>query len=291
MDPVIRFRSAVALAGRFPVLAGVDLDVSRAEIVLLQGANGAGKTSILRACAGLLRVVAGEARVLGQDLVADPRPVRRRIGMLGHATALYDDLSVTDNLRFAVRAAGGRVERIAPALDRLGLVGRLPTTAVRDLSAGQRRRTALAALVARDPELWLLDEPHAGLDAEHRDLLDALMREAVGRGATVLLASHERDRAHALAGRIVTIAGGATTSTRPAGAAPPSPPPSVDGAASGTGEEAWSGTAEAWSGTAEEAWSGTVEGTSPAAVGPGRPFPPSPPLPSAPPAGAVHHVA
>ena len=258
MDPVIRFRSAVALVGRFPVLAGVDLDVTRAEIVLLQGANGAGKTSILRACAGLLRVVAGEAHVLGHDLVADPRPVRRRIGMLGHATALYDDLSVTDNLRFAVRAAGGDLGRIAPALERLGLVGRLPATAARALSAGQRRRAALAALVARDPELWLLDEPHAGLDAEHRDLLDDLMREAVERGATVVLASHERDRAHALAGRVITIAGGATSSSAPPRpAAGPATMP-ADGAAT-------------------------------AASPPDRTFPS--PLPSAPPAGAVHHVA
>jgi heme ABC exporter ATP-binding subunit CcmA len=225
MDPVIRFRSAVALVGRFPVLAGVDLDVTRAEIVLLQGANGAGKTSILRACAGLLRVVAGDAHVLGHDLVADPRPVRRRIGLLGHSTALYDDLSVVDNLRFAVRAAGGDVARIPAALDRLGLVGRLPATPVRSLSAGQRRRCALAGLLARDPELWLLDEPHAGLDAEHRDLLDTLLREAVGRGATVVLASHERDRAHALAGRIVTVSGGATVVPASVPAPVPDPAP------------------------------------------------------------------
>jgi heme ABC exporter ATP-binding subunit CcmA len=215
MEPVISFRSAVALVGRFPVLAGVDIDVDQAEIVLLEGANGAGKTSILRACAGLLRVVAGEARVLGHDLVADPRAVRRRVGLLGHATALYDDLSVTDNLRFAVRAAGGDTARIAPALARLGLDGRLPGTAVRSLSAGQRRRTALAALVARDPELWLLDEPHAGLDAEHRDLLDTLVREAAERGATVVLASHERDRATALAGRTIPVAGGAAGGRAP----------------------------------------------------------------------------
>ena len=67
--------------------------------------------------------------------------------------------------------------------------------------------------MARDPELWLLDEPHAGLDAEHRDLLDGLGREAVGRGATVVLASHEHDRADGLAGRIVTVAGGMVTAT------------------------------------------------------------------------------
>jgi heme ABC exporter ATP-binding subunit CcmA len=209
MDPVIRLRSAVALVGRFPVLAGVDLDVGASEIVLLQGANGAGKTSILRACAGLLRVVAGDAVVLGCDLTVDPKSVRRRVGLLGHTGALYDDLSVEDNLRFAVRASRGPVSSIGPALDRLGLTGRLRQARVATLSAGQRRRTAIAVLVARHPELWLLDEPHAGLDAEHRDLLDELIREAVAGGATVVLASHEQDRAHAIAHRIVTVAGGA----------------------------------------------------------------------------------
>jgi heme ABC exporter ATP-binding subunit CcmA len=216
MDLAIRFRSAVALVGRFPVLAGVDLDVATGEIVLLQGPNGAGKTSMLRACAGLVRVASGEAVVLGADLVRDPRAVRRRVGLLGHSSALYDDLTVTDNVRFAVRAAGGRTAAVAPALERLGLTGRLPATAVGNLSAGQRRRVALAALVARDPELWLLDEPHAGLDAEHRDLLDALVRDAVRRGATIVIASHERDRAHALASRIVGVAGGVVRPAAPA---------------------------------------------------------------------------
>lgn len=207
-EGVIHLRGAVALVGRFPVLAGVDLDVSAGEILLLQGPNGAGKTSLLRACAGLLRIVGGEARVLGADLVADPRAVRRRVGLLGHATGLYDDLSVLDNIRFALRAAGRRTRGADAALETLGLNGRLRTTRVGSLSAGQRRRVAIAALVARDPELWLLDEPHAGLDAEHRDLLDGLVRAAVGRGATVMLASHEADRAHALAGRVAQVAGG-----------------------------------------------------------------------------------
>ena len=200
MDPVICFRSAVAMAGRFPVLAGLDLDVAKGEIVLLQGANGAGKTSVLRACAGLLRVVGGEARVLGEDLIADPRAVRRRVGLLGHTTALYDDLTARENIRFAVRAAGAAPEGVGPAMELLGLTGRLPSTAVGALSAGQRRRVALAILVARDPELWLLDEPHAGLDAANRDLLDRLVGEAVRRGGTVVLASHEAERATA-AGR------------------------------------------------------------------------------------------
>lgn len=208
MDLAVHFRNAVALVGRFPVLAGVDLDVARGEIVLLQGANGAGKTSLLRACAGLLQVGGGEARVLGEDLVATPRAVRRRVGLLAHATGLYDDLTAAENVRFAVKAAGGDTNSVVPALERLGLTGRLPTTPVASLSAGQRRRVAIAALVARDPELWLLDEPHAGLDAENRDRLDGLVQDAVRRGATVVMASHEHDRAGALAGRVLTVAGG-----------------------------------------------------------------------------------
>lgn len=210
MDPVICFRSAVALVGRFPVLAGVDFEVAAGEIVAIAGANGAGKTSLLRACAGLLPVVGGEATVLGEDLISNPRAVRRRVGMLGHAGFLYDDLTVAENVRFAVRAARCSPDRIVPALERLGLTGRLPDTPVSALSAGQRRRASIAVLVARDPELWLLDEPHAGLDSDHRDVLDATIREASARGATVVLASHEHDRARSLAARTVTLAGGAT---------------------------------------------------------------------------------
>jgi ABC-type multidrug transport system ATPase subunit len=180
---------------------------------LVQGANGAGKTSLLRACAGLLRVATGEATVLGANLIAEPRAVRRRVGLLGHTTALYDDLTAADNVRFALRAAGGSAARAGAALERLGLTGRLASTPVVALSAGQRRRVALAALVGRDPELWLLDEPHAGLDAEHRDLLDGLVRDAAAGGATVVIASHEQERARSLAGRAVTMAGGVVTAT------------------------------------------------------------------------------
>jgi ABC-type multidrug transport system ATPase subunit len=218
MVAAVRLRSAVALLGGFPVLAGADLDLDHGEVALLQGANGAGKTSLLRTCAGLLAVVAGSAQVLGCDLTVDRRAVRRRVGLLGHASALYDDLTVEDNVRFAVRAAGVSLTAVEPALVRLGLGGRLRAVSVGRLSAGQRRRTALAALVARAPELWLLDEPHAGLDAEHRDLLDDLIRTAARGGAAILIASHEAERASALADRTLTMAGGQVT------AAPAAPP-------------------------------------------------------------------
>jgi heme ABC exporter ATP-binding subunit CcmA len=219
MEPVVQLRGAVTLLGRFPALAGIDLEVAAGEIVLLRGPNGAGKTTLLRLCAGLLPVARGEARVLGHDLVdrRQVRAVRRRVGFLGHATGLYDELTVTDNVRFWGRAAGARPEDIARALTACGLDGRLADLAVARLSAGQRRRTSLACLLARRPELWLLDEPHAGLDQDGRDLLDGLVGRAVAAGATVLLSSHELDRAEALADRVVTIVGGTTDLPRPSG--------------------------------------------------------------------------
>ncbi len=216
MEFVVHLRSAVSLLGRFPALAGVDLDVAPGEIVLVQGPNGAGKSTLLRTCAGLLPVVAGTAEVLGHDLVVDRRTVRRRVGLLGHATGLYDDLTVADNVHFWARAAGAAPADAEAAIDRAGLAGRLHDVQVARLSAGQRRRTALAVLLARRPELWLLDEPHAGLDVDGRELVDELVKGAAAAGATVLLASHDLDRATALAHRSVTISGGTIVSGAPA---------------------------------------------------------------------------
>jgi heme ABC exporter ATP-binding subunit CcmA len=221
MEPVVHLRAAVALLGRFPALAGADLDLQRGEIVLVQGPNGAGKTTLLRTCAGLLTVASGEAQVLGYDLTdaRARRTVRRRVGLLGHATGLYEDLTVDDNVRFWAKASGASDADASGALHALGLDGRLATVTVSRLSAGQRRRASIAAMIARRPEIWLLDEPHAGLDASYRDVVDDLVRRAAASGATVLIASHELERVTGLAGRVVTMAGGAMVgaeSTEPA---------------------------------------------------------------------------
>jgi heme ABC exporter ATP-binding subunit CcmA len=217
MEPVVHLRGAVTLLGRFPALAGIDLDVAAGEIVLLRGPNGAGKTTLLRTCAGLLPVARGEATVLGHDLTdrRQAREVRRRIGLLGHASGLYDELTVIDNVRFWGRAAGAADADIDAGLATCGLTGRLADVVVARLSAGQRRRASLACLLARRPELWLLDEPHAGLDAQGRDRLDQLVRDAVAAGATVVVASHDTDRAEALADRVVQLAGGTTDPAPP----------------------------------------------------------------------------
>jgi heme ABC exporter ATP-binding subunit CcmA len=204
----VRLREVVVLLGRFPALAGVDLDVGEGEIVAIEGPNGAGKSSLLRLCGGLLAVASGTAEVLGNDLTVDRAAVRRRVGMLGHDTALYDDLTVEENLNFWARAARTPQADVAGALDRLGLPGRSRLVTVGRLSAGQRRRVAIAAVLVRRPELWLLDEPHAGLDQEARGVVDALVTDAAAAGATVMLASHELDRVLPLATRTITVRGG-----------------------------------------------------------------------------------
>ena len=212
MVSIVSLQGVVALLGQFPALAGADLEVGESEIVLVQGPNGAGKSTLLRVCAGLLRIESGRAEVLGHDLVADRAAVRRSVGLLGHDTALYDDLTVEENLRFWARASRIDDEAVPAALDRLGVAERLRDVAVRNLSAGQRRRTALAAVVVRRPRLWLLDEPHSGLDQGGRDLIDQVILDAASAGATVMLASHELDRTLDLATRHLTVAGGTITS-------------------------------------------------------------------------------
>jgi heme ABC exporter ATP-binding subunit CcmA len=207
-DPVVQLVDVVAVLDRFPALAGATLTVNRGEIVLLQGSNGAGKTTLLRLCAGLLPPSRGTAIVLGLDLADQRQAVRSRIGLLGHSNGLYTDLTVDENVAFWGATVGATREEITAAVDRMGLGGRLGDVPVRKLSAGQRRRTALACLIARRAELWLLDEPHAGLDAAGRDELDTVLRAATSVGATMIVASHELDRAGALATRVVEVVGG-----------------------------------------------------------------------------------
>jgi ABC-type multidrug transport system ATPase subunit len=164
--------------------------------------------------AGLVPVASGQASVLGLDPVRFRTEVRRRVGMLAHASHLYDDLNVRENVRFAVKASGADTSRIGAACERLGLTGRLLRTGAAKLSAGQRRRVALAVLVARAPELWLLDEPHAGLDTTARSLLNQIITEATATGATVIVASHEPELVGSLANRSVTLTGGRVTGER-----------------------------------------------------------------------------
>ena len=221
MAPAISLRSAVALAGRFPVLSGVDLDLEAGSVLILLGANGAGKTSLLRLLAGLLPLAGGTGQVLGCALPLESSALRRQVGLLGHDVGLFDELLPEENLRFALRA--GRLDPAAApgALERVGIAGRTARTPLGQLSEGQRRRVGLALLAARRPRLWLLDEPHAGLDAETRQIVNELAEDAARGGATVVASSHEPDLAVPMADVVATMAGGAVASVTAGGRCEP----------------------------------------------------------------------
>ena len=207
-DSVINFVDAVAVYNGYPALAGVTLSVTRNEIVLLQGPNGAGKSTLLRACAGLMPVIRGTANVLGFDLTVDRESVRERVGLLGHQNGLFGELTIAENVSFWSTVVGASVQEQTSAMERMAIDGKLANRRVSELSAGQKRRCALACLVVRRAELWLLDEPHAGLDAMGRDEIDRIVKEAAASGATVVVASHEIERAQQLATRTVSLVAG-----------------------------------------------------------------------------------
>ncbi|MBK5287245.1 MAG: heme ABC exporter ATP-binding protein CcmA [Acidimicrobiia bacterium] len=197
----------VCLLGRFPALAGADLDVTAGEVVLVSGPNGAGKTTLLRLVAGLVAPYSGSVEVLGIDLVADRRSARRNLALVGHETYCYDDLTATENVEFFARASGRGDTDVAAALDRVALTD-AANVVHRGLSAGQRRRLALAVALVRAPSLLLLDEPHAGLDALGREVLAEVIREAPAEGRTVVMVSHELEIARPLVSREVRVEGG-----------------------------------------------------------------------------------
>ena len=224
MAPAISLQSAVAVAGRFPVLAGVDLDLDEGTICTVLGANGAGKTSLLRLLAGLMSLERGSGMVLGSDLSTQSAVVRTKVGLMGHGIGLYEELLPKENITFALRAARLDTARADKALHQVGIGGRIAKTPVGQLSAGQQRRVVLASLIARRPRLWLLDEPHASLDADARLLIGQVIEEAASGGATVVATSHEPELSVPMADTVVTMAGGVITDRRPGGRSSPGAP-------------------------------------------------------------------
>jgi len=183
---VLRVRCLECRRGERLLFAPASFAVDAGAVVWIRGANGQGKTTLLRTLAGLATPAAGTVEWAGAPALV-PRPL-----YLAHANALKDDLSVAESLRFLLHLGGGRVDTpaIDAALERFGLASRKGAL-VRTLSQGQRRRVALARLAAQRELLpWLLDEPFDALDAGGVAVLAALIGEHARRGGSVVLTSH-----------------------------------------------------------------------------------------------------
>jgi heme exporter protein A len=159
------------------------------ELLALTGRNGSGKTTLLRAVAGLVRPDAGTVRWQGADTADDPEAWRGRLAWLGHLDGLKGDLSVAENLFVAQRLRGGAADRLDGALVAFDLRS-LAARAVRTLSAGQRRRTALARIVLSAAPLWLLDEPLNALDVPAQQAFRAALQKHLAAGGLAIAATH-----------------------------------------------------------------------------------------------------
>ena len=191
--------------GRLVALAGLDLTVEAGECVALVGANGSGKSTAVRAIAGLLEPSAGTVRVCGHDPHREPdaENARAALALVPDTPLLYDDLTVRQHLEL-VTLSHGSDGPIDEWLDRLDLAARadfLP----RELSRGMRQKTMLACALVRPAQVLLLDEPVVGLDPPSQALLRAVLVERVRGGAAVLLTTHQLAWADGLADRAVLL--------------------------------------------------------------------------------------
>ncbi|CAN5689668.1 heme ABC exporter ATP-binding protein CcmA [soil metagenome] len=211
-DSAIRLLSLGKRFGPRWVLRGATFEVGRGEAVGLLGANGSGKSTILRILGTLLSPTAGSAEVDGRDIVRDAGAVRGRVGYLAHTPGLYDDLTARENLRFAADMLGLPLGAAEETLERVGLA-HVAGERVRGFSAGMQRRLALARLILRTPGILLLDEPYANLDSAGIELMNAILSGVVRDGGAALLALHELAPTRPVLDRTVTLVDGRIDAT------------------------------------------------------------------------------
>ena len=190
--PLLEITELACRRGGRKVIERLSFGLAAGELLALVGRNGSGKTTLLRALALLVRPDAGTIRWQGGDVTSEPETWRGRLAWLGHLEGLKGDLSVVENLRTAARLRGdpspdlGRVDAALAAFDLPGLADR----PVRTLSAGQRRRAALARVVLADAAVWLLDEPLNALDAPAQAAFRTALADHLAGGGLVVAATH-----------------------------------------------------------------------------------------------------
>ena len=195
--------------GEWPVLWDLDLTVPWGEILVLFGANGVGKTTLLRVLSTQAKADAGTLLVAGFNQRTRPDSVRRNLGVVGHQTFLYDDLTCRENLHYYGRLFGLKDyrTRAEEALSRLGLDHRADRR-VRTLSNGMQRRLSIARAIQHQPRLLLLDEPEAGLDRESVNMLRTLLEDWSESGRSVVMTTHDLELGLAWGHRTAVLVGG-----------------------------------------------------------------------------------
>jgi heme exporter protein A len=196
--------------GRTAALRGIDLEVAAGTSLAVLGPNGAGKTTLLRLAAGLARPSAGTLELDGRPTTH--RDSRARVGFVGHATLLYPTLTARENLLFAARLHG--VPDPGPRCDRLLAEEGLADVAGRpagDFSRGMAQRLAIARGLIHEPDLVLLDEPFTGLDRASAERLAARLARLHEGGRSVLLVTHDFERALEVSEAAVVLSGGRIT--------------------------------------------------------------------------------
>lgn len=190
--------------GDFPALREVGLEIEPGSTLALLGRNGAGKTTLLRIVAGLSRPSRGTVKILGSE--AREEATRRRIGILGHGIALYDELSAVENLTLFGRLYGlpDPVKRADRMLERVGL-GRVRDGLAREFSRGMRQRLAIGRAFLHDPEMLLLDEPFTALDDRAIAVLQSMIKDMRERGRTIVMSTHQLREALDLASHVALL--------------------------------------------------------------------------------------
>ena len=207
---MIEISGLVKTFGLRRVLRGLDLHIERGESVALLGPNGSGKTTLLRILSGLSRPSAGQVTIGGWTLPNEAAAVRAHLGVMSHQPLLYGELTAEENLRFFARLYSANPKRITLLLDRV-MLGARAHDRVSDFSRGMQQRLSIARALIHDPEVLLLDEPYTGLDVAGSALLDSLIGELRATNRTILLITHDLDRALALSDQIVILNRGKIT--------------------------------------------------------------------------------
>ncbi len=208
-QPAVQIRGVTKSFGRTPVLRGIDLDVPQGTVLSLLGPNGSGKTTLIRVLATLTKPDAGDVRIGSAGLGRQSARLRRLIGVVGHDPLLYDDLTARENLTFVCRMFGlDRMdERVHAVTELMGMVPDLDRK-IGAMSHGMKKRFSIARALLHDPLVLLLDEPESGLDQEALSLLDAVIASRSDSLRSVIMTTHNLDRAVALGDRMAILSGG-----------------------------------------------------------------------------------